>query len=235
MGAVRRHRVASVLQVDDLAAFDTIASDAVPHQLLGAMLSEAIVLGDAEIRESLLSNLRQRHEGEADVAFMEELGLCRGEVRVDVAVVNGTLHGYEIKSDRDSLRRLSNQVLLYGRVLDRATLVVGERHASEAMQAVPAWWEVQLVRVSAAGIRLKRLRRGSKNPDRDPRALVELLWLEEALSLLAARDSRRGYSRKPRVAVWDRICELFNVDEIASEVRARLKARSASRSAPPPP
>ncbi len=191
--------------------------------------------GDAEIRSTLLSRLRQRHEGEEDVAFMEELGLCRGEVRVDVAVVNGSLHGYEIKSDRDSLRRLSNQVALYSRVLDRATLVVGERHANDATAAVPAWWELQLVHVSSVGIALKRVRRGRKNPDRDPRALVELLWLDDARALLAARDSLRGYGRRPRAAVWDRICDLYDVDEIADEVRRQLKARSASRSAQPPP
>jgi hypothetical protein len=191
------------------------------------------VLGDSEIRESLLETLRQRHEGDRDVALVEELGLCRGEVRVDVVVVNGSLHGYEIKSDRDSLRRLENQVLLYGRVLDRATLVVGERHALEAIKSVPWWWEVQLVRDSASGIRSKRLRRGSRNPDRDPRALVELLWLDDALSLLAARDSVRGFRGKPRVAIWNRVCELYNVDEIATEVRAQLKARSVSRSAQP--
>jgi hypothetical protein len=38
-----------------------------------------------------MSWLRRRHEGAEDVAFMEELGLCRGEVSVDVATVNGSL------------------------------------------------------------------------------------------------------------------------------------------------
>jgi len=223
-----------ILQVDDPGAFDIIDRHVHPRRLLGTMLSRATVPGDRAIRESLLSRLRRRHEGEEDVAFMEELGLCRGEVRVDVAVVNGSLHGYEIKSDRDSLRRLSNQVALYGRVLDRATLVVGERHADDASALVPAWWELMIVRVSSAGIALKRIRAGRTNPALDPRALVELLWLEDARALLAARDSLHGYGRRPRVAVWDRICELYDVDEIADEVRARLKARSASRSVQPP-
>ena len=188
---------------------------------------------DAEIRAVLLGRLRERHREEASVAFLEELGLCRGQVRVDVAVVNGSIHGYEIKSDRDSLRRLAGQAAVYGMVLDRATLVVGEKHVTEAVAAVPVWWEVQVVTARGSEIRVKRLRRGRKNPARNARALVELLWLEDAQALLAARDGLRGYRRRPRREVWDRICALYALDEIAGAVREQLKARSTKRSSQP--
>ena len=95
-----------------------------------------LLLGDAEIRSVLRSRLSQKHTRTSRTVFIEELGLCRGQVRVDLSVVNGLLHGYEIKSDRDSLRRLSGQVELYGKVFDRATLVVGERHLAEALDNV---------------------------------------------------------------------------------------------------
>ncbi|MDA8118743.1 MAG: sce7726 family protein, partial [Gammaproteobacteria bacterium] len=74
-----------------------------------------------------------------DTVVLDELGICRGEVRVDVAVVNGEIHGYEIKSDRDSLRRLASQVELYSKVLDQATLVAGERHFDAAAALLPEW------------------------------------------------------------------------------------------------
>jgi hypothetical protein len=181
----------------------------------------------------LLGRLRERHREETSVAFLEELGLCRGRVRVDVAVVNGSIHGYEIKSDRDSLRRLAGQAAVYGMVLDRATLVVGEKHVAEAAAAVPAWWEVQVVSACGPDIRVERLRRGRKNPARSARALVELLWLEDAQALLAARGGLRGYKGRPRCEVWDRICCLYAIDEIASAVREQLKARSETRSSRP--
>ena len=78
---------------------------------------------DAEIRPALREHLLRRHASETDTVLIEELGLRRSHVRVDLAVVNGSLHGFEIKSDRDSLRRLARQVDLYSQVLDRATLV----------------------------------------------------------------------------------------------------------------
>ena len=181
--------------------------------------------GDREIRDALLSLLRDAHAGAADVALLEELGLCRGEVRVDVTLVNGSLHGYEIKSDRDSLRRLARQVAVYSAVLDLATLVVGQRHAEAAVALVPPWWQILVAQVTPTGLCLVELRPGTVNEHRQRRALVELLWLDEALALLAARNASRGFRRKPRPVVWDRVCEIYDVDEIATEVRERLKAR----------
>jgi len=152
---------------------------------------------------------------------------------VDVTLVNGLLHGYEIKSDRDSLRRLSRQVDFYGKVLDRATLVAGLRHLDSASRLVPRWWEIKSAQQTPKGIVIKQRRRGRKNPSRDPRSLVELIWLEDALQLLHAKNSLRGYKGKPRRIVWDRLCELYELDEIAMAVRERLKARAIEGSLQP--
>lgn len=181
---------------------------------------------DAEIRPALRERLLRRHANEADTVLIEELGLRRGQVRVDLAVVNGSLHGFEIKSDRDSLRRLAGQVELYSQVLDRATLVVGERFAPLAMSLVPAWWGIVRVSSKTCGLRFTTLRRSRLNPQRNARALAELLWAEQALSLLEERGVAKGMRGKPRRVLWDRISELLPVEEIAAAVRDRLKARS---------
>ncbi len=183
---------------------------------------------DAEIRPALHALLLAEFAAVPDTVVIEELGVCRGQVRIDVAVVNGVLHGYEIKSDRDSLRRLDTQIDYYGRVLDRATLVAGERHLKHVRDALPPWWGVICVDATAGGLTFKRVRQGRKNPNRDPRSLVELLWLEEAQQLLEQRDAARGVRGKPRRVVWDRVCENLSLDEIAVAVRERLKARVGS-------
>jgi hypothetical protein len=192
-----------------------------------AMPAPAVLTGDADIRTALLERLRRRHGAEKDVAFLEEVGLCRGKVFVDVAVVNGRIHGYEIKSDRDSLRRLKGQVVLYGRVLDRASLVVGTTHLDDALAAVPQWWEIQVAELGRTGVRLKRVRFGHPNPERESRAIVELLWLDDAMALLETRGAARGFRGRPRREVWDRVCELYSIAEISNAVRHRLKARAA--------
>ena len=190
------------------------------------MIEKNLPLSDSDIRPFLRSKLLQKHADESNTVIIDELGLCRGQVRVDVSVVNGLMHGYEIKSDRDSLRRLTAQSDLYGKVLDQATMVVGYRHLAEVLDILPVWWGVLLVQRSAHGLKLKTVRKPRNNPDRDPRSLVELLWFDDSIALLEARNAARGFRGKPRWIVWDRICELFSVDDIANAVRCQLKARA---------
>jgi hypothetical protein len=182
-------------------------------------------LADSDIRPLLRARLRACYAREAGTVVLDELAICRGQVRVDLAVVNGLVHGYEIKSDRDTLERLATQTDFYGRVLDRATLVVGDVHLQAAARSVPRWWEVWRVdsREGDAGFTLER--EGAPNPQRDPRALVEFLWREDALALLEKHDAARGMRGKTRLAMWDRICQICDVEEIAAAARVRLKSR----------
>lgn len=189
-------------------------------------MTERIRLGDSDIRPALWERLRREHSRHADTILINELGLCRGRVRVDMAAVNGQLHGYEIKSDLDSLRRLATQVRLYSMVLDRVTLVVGDRYLTDAFSILPAWWGVVNVRRANTRIRFKTVRRALNNPDRDPAALVELLWLDETVALLEERNAARGVRGKPRRVAWERACEILTLEEIAAAVRSRLKARA---------
>jgi hypothetical protein len=195
--------------------------------LLGMNHSQGVALmGDADIRPALRMRLQSDHGTDADTVIIEELGICRGQVRVDLAVVNGSIHGYEIKSERDSLRRLASQASVYSRVLDHVTLVVATRHIADAMEIVPAWWGILRFESAIGSLRFKTFRRGKKNPGRDSRYLVELLWLDDAIALLEKHKAARGVKGKPRRVVWDRVCGNVAVDEIASAVRARLKARA---------
>ncbi len=187
---------------------------------------------DVDIRPVLKRWLLD-HSADEDSVVVEELGLCRGRVRVDLAVVNGSLYGYEIKSDRDSLDRLAGQADVYSKVLDWVTLVVGARHLADSMNFVPSWWGITRVDDTAGGPELHVVRNGRKNPALDPRALAELLWLPEALAILEARGRARGMRNKPRRLVWDRLCESLDTEEIASAVRVHLKARARTADLPP--
>ena len=187
---------------------------------------------EESLRTSLHRLLVSTHENEPDTVLIDELGICRGSARVDLAVVNGEFHGYEIKSDRDSLRRLNIQADLYSRVFDRVTLVCSDRHVSQALAIVPSWWGVLRIVPGTQDPIFKRVRRGRKNPNRDIRALAELLWLEEAVVLLSKRRAIRGMRGRPRADLWDRVCELFKKDELAAAVRAHLKATAVKRGRP---
>ena len=184
---------------------------------------------EVSLRVSLHLRLEEQHQAEDDTVLIDEMGICQGKARVDVAVVNGKLHGYEIKSERDNLRRLALQSEMYNRVFDEITLVCWSRHTSEALEVIPPWWEVLQTVPTSQVPTFEPVRVGQCNPNRDVRALVEFLWRPEAMVLLGERHSLRGLRGKPRPIIWDTICELFSIDEIATAVRAHLKATAVRR------
>jgi len=82
---------------------------------------------DAQIRELLLPFVRIEHANTSPALLIEEFAIYGGSNRADLAALNGISHGYEIKSDRDTLSRLPDQVSAYGAVFERATLVSAAR------------------------------------------------------------------------------------------------------------
>ena len=183
---------------------------------------------DAGMRPALRRYLDQRALAYPDTVLIEELGLCQGRARIDLATICGVLHGYEIKSNGDRLSRLASQAETYSRVFDRVTLVVGAKQVRAALRLVPQWWGVLQARGGIEGVSLDPLRSAAENPDQDPRALVELLWRDEALELLACHNAAAGVRSKPRPAVWDRVCEVLDLTQIRSAVRYRLRIRAGT-------
>jgi hypothetical protein len=182
---------------------------------------------DRDVRETLHRDLRGRHP-EPETLIVDELDLG-GLVRVDVAAVNGALWGYEIKSERDTLRRLPMQVEVYSKVLDYAALVVAERHQEHATALLPDWWQIVVVTGGVDSVVLAGVRPGTKNTGVDPFHVAQLLWRDEALSELTERGLARGVRSKPRRAVWERLVESLEVADLQRVVRTRLKARQGWR------
>ncbi len=188
---------------------------------------------DAALRALLHGSLAPVRAADPGTVVIDELGICRGQVRVDVALVNGHLHGFELKSARDTIRRLPRQVEFYSAVLDRATLVTTESHLAAALPVLPEWWGVRVVIDDpASGFRIIHHRAESANPHVDARALAELLWYDEALSLLEAREAARGVRGKARWVVWDRLAQTLSLSDLRGAVRKALKARSRQPTVP---
>lgn len=185
---------------------------------------------DRDIRDELRRALLALHAGDADTVVIEELGVLQGDARVDLAVVNGQLHGFEIKSEADTLARLPGQVTAYSRVFDRVTLVLSGRHTERAAAMAPPWWGIVCASPVRENVELTDVREASINPEVRARDLAELLWRDEVLTMLEDRGAAKGLRSKPRWVLWDRLCEVYTTEEIAAAVRFRLKQR-ASRTA----
>lgn len=180
---------------------------------------------DSDIRAALHTRLEARHGDDPKTRIVDELGVLMGDSRVDVAVVNGKLEGFEIKSDRDRLTRLPRQAEAYGRVFDRMTVVCCERHVAGVSLCVPDWWGIEIVRPVNDRPRIVRARPARANPGVDPNAVVQLLWREEVMDELERLDLADGLRSKPRRVLWETLAEALPSRALRAVVRDRLRAR----------
>lgn len=184
---------------------------------------------DCDIRKLLYENFIHRKSYlETNTIVVDELDICAGKSRIDIAVVNDSMHGYEIKSKQDTLERLPGQMEDYNKIFDTMTIVGFENHIEKILQMVPPWWEVKSVYERRNIIKLATVRRGRKNKSVDINSLVLLLWREEMIDLIVNHSRiTRGYKSKTRQQLGKLLVD--NVDNVflQSFVRERLKSRQS--------
>lgn len=187
---------------------------------------------DKDVRQAVKDKILKAHINDPSTLVIDELGLDHGRNRVDIAVINGELHGYELKSDSDNLLRLPQQSMAYSSIMDKVTLVVGEKHAQEAINIIPDWWGIKIATMNHRGsVNIVTYRRNKKNKDIDPFELSKLIWKEEALALLAIKINVDWRIRKlTRKDIYKLIVDTFSLNEIRDNTRAILKSRVNWRS-----
>ena len=184
---------------------------------------------DVDVRLLLHERLASKHSQDLDSTFVvDEFGIC-GEVRVDVAVINGYLTGFELKSESDSLVRLPKQVETYSKVLDFSNLVVAERHFEKSLEMLPAWWGYQVVGYRNGKLKVVSQKQPSMSPNLDPYLMTQVLWKSEALEILEKLGAAKGMKSKTRQMIGRVLVETMSLDELRSAIRSTLKYRTGWR------
>jgi hypothetical protein len=183
---------------------------------------------DADVRRVLRQKLLADHANESALVI-DELGVSGGAVRVDMAVVNGALNGFEIKSEADTLERLPAQVELYSQVFDYVTIVTGPRHLPQLGALVPPWWGITVAASEGGEICLTEHRPPAENPAVDVSIVVTLLWRGETLAALEALGAAAGVRSAPRARLWERLVSAVTTTELRHLVREQLKVSEGWR------
>jgi hypothetical protein len=187
---------------------------------------------DRDIRSALHDQLARRYRDDPETLVLDELGVLRGSCRIDVAVINGTLHGFEIKSEEDTLARLPAQADAYSSVFDEVTIVGSERHLGAVEALVPDWWSIVVaVRATRTRITLEQVRDGEPNPSPDAHAIAQLLWRDETLTALEGLGLARGLRSKPRAVLAYALADAMPVADLGEFVRRQLRGRTDWRAA----
>jgi hypothetical protein len=198
------------------------------------MSHQIIPTNDSMIRVILRKKLEKKHSKDKHVRIIDELGLHHGDVRIDIAVINGVMHGYEIKSDQDTLLRLPEQIQVYNSVFDKITLVVGKNHLYEAIKMVPDWWGLMVAKVNTNGdVVFNTIRKEEVNNKQNQLSVARLLWREEALKILDDFDGAKGIRSKPRDVIYTKLSTILDQKTLNKKVRETIFFRANWRSESP--
>ena len=91
-------------------------------------MARSISPTEAHLKVRLLNELRRNGRIGNSTTVTQELPLGNTGVRADLAYLARNFCGVEIKSDRDSLKRLERQLYVYKKYFDRTILVIGSKH-----------------------------------------------------------------------------------------------------------
>ena len=178
---------------------------------------------DLIIRSALKEVLKKKYAKDKKLRIIDELGVQHGSVRIDIAVINGIMHGYEIKSDRDTLDRLPEQVQAYNAIFDQITLILGSKHLIDAFKMIPDWWGVETAHISDNGaVFFNLIRKAKNNPKQHAVSIARLLWRQEALDKLESLGKAEGVRSKPREVVYQRLAESIELKMLKKHIRSVL-------------
>jgi hypothetical protein len=135
-----------------------------------------------------------------------------GTRKADIVILNGTGTAYEIKSERDSLTRLEDQVTEYLKVFASVNIIVGENHLESALASAPS--DVGVLKLCEKH-RISTIREATNRPGRtESDAIFSAITQLEATEILR----KAGYSipEVPNTERYAVLRELFNT--LPSEV-----------------
>lgn len=179
---------------------------------------------DPSIRQILRDTELAYYESDANSMVLEELSLPIAKARIDMAVVNGSLHGYEIKSASDTLQRLPSQIEAYTKIFDYLSIVTEKKYSSRLMEIIPKWIGILVCGDDKSCPTLHCLRKPKLNKKKEGPYLVRLLWRDEIIDVL--KDKNIPYRKKDRTwLLCEALSSSLDIDTISYIVKTKLKQR----------
>lgn len=173
---------------------------------------------EAAAKVALLQHLRAcgalRH-----ASVVSELIVGRQANRADIVVIDRLLRCFEVKSSKDNLNRIDQQVAAYSRTFDEVTVVAASCHMNAVMSRVPEFVGLSEIMPSSRGLKVRPIRVASRCPMLAVSALLDLLPVAELKALTGP-----GAARTKRQDLVTAASEL-DLDTIREAVRRFLRSR----------
>lgn len=180
------------------------------------------ILNEAMIKAAVIDRLLRNH-ADGDTVLISEMVVARYARRADLAVANGHMHAFEIKSELDTLTRLDGQMEAYSAQFDKVTLVVATKFVDSVLNRYAQNVEVWEAYQQKHGVQLKLRRRGTCRPVRSARILAGFLRKTEIASFLRSEGVFVGPTH-PRSELLS-LLESVNVARLRRFVLSTIKIR----------
>jgi len=181
---------------------------------------------DYVVRKAFHESVLRSAHASIDTIVLDEFGLKNGEYRADIAVLNGKMIGYEIKTDSDTLDRLFGQIIAYNEVFDNVFIVTGPKHLDKVLKTVPYWWGVYLINQDRCnGYIFNTLRRAKKNNKKESAGIAQLLWKDEVIDILTTNYAVKTRTKSTREELYDNLTERCNATTLGKIALKYLKGR----------
>ncbi len=179
---------------------------------------------DANIREIMKRTELSQYINDPFSKVVPELKLPVVKARIDIAVINGHLHGYEIKSASDTLQRLPSQLTAYSKVFDYITIVTELKYHERILNIVPEWVGVCVCSDNKNEKEFEVKKVATINSNKEGFFISKLLWHDELVEALTEQKIPvNKYARN-----WI-LCEIMArhipINKLSEIVRDKLKKR----------
>lgn len=176
---------------------------------------------DRDIRVALESWLLSKQH-DSPVRIIHEFPIPRPSSRIDIALINGRISGYEIKSDVDSLTRLSSQVSSYRKIFEHLCVVTTPKKSRSVLEKTPSWCGVLSYDHNG---KFKTLRKTKRNPNVDTECLLHSLYKKELLMISMNFGLESIKNKNSKSEIISNIILKISKRSIIDNCRDQLKKR----------
>lgn len=145
--------------------------------------------------------------------------------KVDIAIFNGTSTAYEIKSERDRLQRLDNQLNSYRKLFAKIYVITGENHAEEVLKSSHKETGILLL---SDRFSISTIREAIERPEKvSPEVICNSLQTKECIQILA--EFGISPPMVPNTEIRSALLEIFRELDPAKVHSSMVKAVRHSR------
>lgn len=196
------------------------------------MLSKNQNLGPDDIRVALRDWIHHRFELKQNDILIDELGFWNKDpestvdcsFRADLALANGRLVGFEIKSQKDNLKRWLSQMAAYTNVFDEIWLCSHGKHLHRALDITEKHVGILVVDDSGS---ITVVRYATENTKSNFYDLSGLLWKDELLDFASLNKIIGIKSRMTKNEIRDLLSKESSLIQLKPYVLTKLKERKS--------